>query len=148
MKDHIDGLIQDFGTSSVFSNWVTTVCVKVLICFMLLSLITNLSTDCGFSVCSYISCFMYTIRIIWFLVICHITLFLRQDYQMSSLNSNNRIFCTKWWVSQRVRGVMISQDQLGRISQIANFIGPTWGPPGSCWPQMGPIMAPWSLLSG
>ena len=22
------------------------------------------------------------------------------------------------------------------------------GPPGSCWPQMGPILAPWNLLSG
>ena len=26
--------------------------------------------------------------------------------------------------------------------------GPTWGPPGSCGPQMGPMMAPWTLLSG
>ena len=35
-----------------------------------------------------------------------------------------------------------------RTSQIARFMGPTWGPPGSCWPQMGPILAPWTLLSG
>ena len=34
------------------------------------------------------------------------------------------------------------------ISQIANFMGPTWGPPGSCRPQMGPMLAPWTLLSG
>ena len=33
-------------------------------------------------------------------------------------------------------------------AQIAKFVGPTWGPPGSCWPQMGPILAPWTLLSG
>ena len=26
--------------------------------------------------------------------------------------------------------------------------GPTWGPPGSCRPQMGPMLAPWTLLSG
>ena len=32
--------------------------------------------------------------------------------------------------------------------QIAKFIGPTWGPPGSCRPQMGPMLAPWTLLSG
>ena len=25
---------------------------------------------------------------------------------------------------------------------------PTWGPPGSCRPQMGPMLAPWTLLSG
>ena len=24
----------------------------------------------------------------------------------------------------------------------------TWGPPGSCRPQMGPMLAPWTLLSG
>ena len=26
-------------------------------------------------------------------------------------------------------------------TQIAKFMGPTWGPPGSCWPQMGSILA-------
>ena len=31
---------------------------------------------------------------------------------------------------------------------MANFMGPTWGPPGSCRPQMGPMLAPWTLLSG
>ena len=34
------------------------------------------------------------------------------------------------------------------ITQIAKFMRPTWGPPGSCRPQMGPILAPWTLLSG
>ena len=33
-------------------------------------------------------------------------------------------------------------------SQIPRFMGPTWGPPGSCRPQMGPMLAPWTLLSG
>ena len=33
-------------------------------------------------------------------------------------------------------------------TQIAKFMGPTWGPPGYCRPQMGPILAPWTLLSG
>ena len=33
-------------------------------------------------------------------------------------------------------------------SQIAKFMGPTWGPPGSCWSQMGPMLALWTLLSG
>ena len=27
-------------------------------------------------------------------------------------------------------------------------MGPTWGPPGFCRPQMGPMLAPWTLLSG
>ena len=33
-------------------------------------------------------------------------------------------------------------------SILAKFMGPTWGPPGSCRPQMGPMLAPWTLLSG
>ena len=33
-------------------------------------------------------------------------------------------------------------------AQIAKFMGPTWGPSGTCRPQMGPILAPWTLLSG
>ena len=31
--------------------------------------------------------------------------------------------------------------------QIAKFMGPTWGPPGYCRPQMGSLLAPWTLLS-
>ena len=33
-------------------------------------------------------------------------------------------------------------------TQIAKYMGPTWGPPGSFRPQMGPMLAPWTLLSG
>ena len=35
-----------------------------------------------------------------------------------------------------------------RSTQITKFIGPTCGPPGSCRPQMGPMLAPWTLLLG
>ena len=33
-------------------------------------------------------------------------------------------------------------------TQITKFMGSTWGPYRSCWPQMGPMLAPWNLLSG
>ena len=36
---------------------------------------------------------------------------------------------------------------LSSTSQI-KFMGPTWGPSGSCQTQMGPMLAPWTLLSG
>ena len=36
----------------------------------------------------------------------------------------------------------------GTNSQIARLMGPTLGPTGSCRPQMDPIFAPWTLLSG
>ena len=32
--------------------------------------------------------------------------------------------------------------------QIAKFMGPRCGPPGSCRPQKSPMMGPWTLLSG
>ena len=37
---------------------------------------------------------------------------------------------------------------LAVLSRITKFVGPTWGPSGSCRPQMGPMLAPWTLLSG
>ena len=33
-------------------------------------------------------------------------------------------------------------------TQIARFMGPTWGPSGADRTQMGPMLAPWTLLSG
>ena len=44
--------------------------------------------------------------------------------------------------------VLFQGDSLNIESQIARFMGPSWGPPGTCWPQMGPMLAPWTLLSG
>ena len=38
-------------------------------------------------------------------------------------------------------------DSLSVMTQIARFMGPTWGPPGSCWPQMGPMLVPGTMLS-
>ena len=35
----------------------------------------------------------------------------------------------------------------GEGPQIAKFMGPTWGPPGSRRPQMGPMLAPWTMLT-
>ena len=35
-----------------------------------------------------------------------------------------------------------------RCTRIAKLLGPTWGPPGSCWSQMSPMLSQWTLLSG
>ena len=32
-----------------------------------------------------------------------------------------------------------NESQCNRHTRIAKFMGPTWGPPGSCQPQMGPM---------
>ena len=38
--------------------------------------------------------------------------------------------------------------RMGYIPLIARFMGPIWGPPGADRTQMGPMLAPWTLLSG
>ena len=37
---------------------------------------------------------------------------------------------------------------INKTSQIAKFMGPSWGPPGSCRPHMGLMLVSWTLLSG
>ena len=44
--------------------------------------------------------------------------------------------------------ILDSPGHLWLPSQIAKFMGPTRGPPGSCRPKMDPILAPSILLSG
>ena len=51
------------------------------------------------------------------------------------------------------QNVMITQGlahpfQASRASLIASFMGPTWGPSGADRTQLGPMLAPWTLLSG
>ena len=43
---------------------------------------------------------------------------------------------------------LLSLWSIFKSTHTAKFMGPTWGPPGSCRPQMGPMLAPWTLLSG
>ena len=51
------------------------------------------------------------------------------------------------WMCLRIPDVMVTTNIGVSLSQIARFMGPTWGPPGPCRPHMGPILAPWTLLS-
>ena len=39
-------------------------------------------------------------------------------------------------------------NDYGKAAQIARFMGPRWGPPGDDRTQVGPMLAPWTLLSG
>ena len=41
----------------------------------------------------------------------------------------------------------ITRPRWVKTSQAARFMGPTWGPPGSCRPQLGPMLTQWTLLS-
>ena len=50
-----------------------------------------------------------------------------------------------WSIYDMVQYYAVQYDM---ATQIAKFMGPTRGPPGSCRPQMDPMLAPWTLLSG
>ena len=68
----------------------------------------------------------------WFsTTICHGIFVSRNGHQGDILLPDNMRYCV-----------------LPNISQIIRFMWPTWGPPGSCRPQAGPMLAPWTLLSG
>ena len=61
------------------------------------------------------------------------------------------IMASLWW--QRCEYKITNRHRTeseSKASQIAKFTGPTWGPPTcrSCRPQMGPMLAPWTMLSG
>ena len=76
-------------------------------------------------------------------------------YRKTLLYPGNRTFCVKEHVGYIILGahIMCVCTQILYVpvwifSQIAKFMGPTWGPPGSCRPQVGPMLATWTLLSG
>ena len=46
------------------------------------------------------------------------------------------------------KNVPHSKWNTGMIPLIARFVGPTWGPSGADRTQVGPMLAPWTLLSG
>ena len=54
--------------------------------------------------------------------------------------------CVPW--PQNVNTWRPRQNGRHLPDDLAKFMGPTWSPPGSCRPQMGPMLDPWTLLSG
>ena len=42
----------------------------------------------------------------------------------------------------------LDMDMMSEATLIARFVGPTWGPSGADRTQVGPMLAPWTLLSG
>ena len=54
-------------------------------------------------------------------------------YKTTTKHSSARATCTLYYMPRFIT--------LNIKSQIAKFMGPTWGPPGSCRPQAGPMLA-------
>ena len=69
------------------------------------------------------------------------------DHTNSSLSINKRCVDHYAWLNKCRSGDTMSWS-MRKTYKIAKFMGSTWGPPGSCRPQMGPMLAPWVLLSG
>ena len=58
-------------------------------------------------------------------------------------------FFVKWiWYHGNFLTIHRKSWAVMATTQIARFTWPTWGPPGSCRPQVGPMSVPWTLLSG
>ena len=76
----------------------------------------------------------------------HCHWFWKQQPSPCNFGRQYNAVCTLWLVlSMHARNFTFIFGK--KITQIAKFIGPTWGPPGSCRPQMGPMLAPWTVLS-
>ena len=58
----------------------------------------------------------------------------------------------RWYVDQvtevELSGYMVLLSTDYRATLIAKFMGPTWGPSGANRTQVGPMLAPLTLLSG
>ena len=60
-----------------------------------------------------------------------------------------RIFKISVWLFWKsLKSSLLNNPVWQTPTQIAKFMGPTWGPPGSCRPQMGPMLAPWTCYQG
>ena len=53
----------------------------------------------------------------------------------------NQLESTNWMIGRHI-------DNAGIWTLIAWFMGPTWGPSGADMTQVGPMLTPWTLLSG
>ena len=69
----------------------------------------------------------------WYVVMMHI--YTTQPQWVRVLH-----FVQPWWSAR--------QSTQWKTNQIAKLIGPTWGPSGAVRTQVGPMFAPWTLLSG
>ena len=57
-----------------------------------------------------------------------------------------RASCPNYWVRTMLKSMLVNKDFL--TSLIARSMAPTWGPSGANRTKVGPMLAPWSLLSG
>ena len=64
-----------------------------------------------------------------------------REYQIEDATRMNKVFCGGK-TGANEKGTLTERW----VTQIAKSMGPTWGPPGSCRPQMGSMLDPETLL--
>ena len=57
------------------------------------------------------------------------------------------LLCLQLW-SRWTNNPILELSNTAMTSLIARFVGPTWSPSGADRTQVGPMLAPWTLLSG
>ena len=82
----------------------------------------------------------------------------KMNEQSTGLGSRTACPRTSNWINHNyVRSIPTAQHRVNewlrlmacfRHTLIARFMGPTWGPSGADGTQVGPMLAPWTLLSG
>ena len=73
----------------------------------------------------------------------HTTIFIISFFSLFG-HSESAMACLSTTVTKNRTGLLATRAP----TQIARFVGPTWGPSGADRTQVGPMLAPWTLLSG
>ena len=66
----------------------------------------------------------------------------------TAVNRNSDSPAATWWVFLYISPIQTMMERSYIPSLIARFMGSTWGPPGADRTLVGPMLAPWTLLSG
>ena len=70
-----------------------------------------------------------------------------EEWQLHFKQHSKCLHKNKWW-KLSVSDKRSPWPFEGKHPKVANFVGPTWGPSGSCRPQMDLMWVPWTLLLG
>ena len=120
--------------------WNVIILMGCVVCNMI---VTHIFAEPGTSlfICGKLKC---TCRQIVLGKILHIYIYIYMNEYIDiyTISLSNPCWLTRIWE------IIHTQHRNTTRAQTAKFMGPTWGPLGSCRPQMGPMLAPWTLPSG
>ena len=79
----------------------------------------------------------------------HLSVFeVRQGSVFTMSDAIINILTAAWQCQWMLVRILTHWGLVMQYAQIARFMGSTWGPSGSDRTQVGPMLAPWTLLSG